>query len=484
MRKLSMHHREVCMCLYCLNIKYKLLALNYVSSQNTIDRKVDDDRQLLDILLCAREDGKTFHRYECIFGQCDSCKDIKSTLRKFYACLPNVDVTWSHWARVQCDYDGKIRRNLVTHKKSVQDLLTEFESDIIKPCQGTTFMEHTFIANWQSQQFNMLKNELPSGWVMMIMDFAKNRAVHYQDEIKSAFFGKGQITMHPTVIYYRDTTTKELKRESHVFISDDTVHDFHAVNYFFDKSIADLSKRIQLSKVIIYSDGCGSQYKSRGPLVDLSSKCFGTEHSYFGSEHGKSESDGETGMINVSVDRAIIGRKVIINNAQDMMNWCSTNLASEVPSKRIFFLVKRDEVDRTRPDTDVQTVQGVRKFHQIQSMGMKYKILARNLSCYCYSCRGNKTTPIQCTNADYVHKFKPVQIKPKRPIETVDELLNVVFPMNNLAEPVTSQIEPRHEDVRSTPIHHTDVEMVSTNESSYSELVNFDYRDLLNFLGR
>ena len=62
-RKLSMHHREVCMCPYCLNIKYKLLALNYVSSQNTIDRKVDDDRQLLDILLCAREDGKTFHRY-------------------------------------------------------------------------------------------------------------------------------------------------------------------------------------------------------------------------------------------------------------------------------------------------------------------------------------------------------------------------------------------------------------------------------------
>ena len=71
-----------------------------------------------------------------------------------------------------------------------------------------------------------------------------------------------------------------------MFISDDTVHDFHAVNYFFDKSIADLSKRIQFSKVIIYSDGCGSQYKSRGPLVDLSSKCFGTEHSYFGSEHG------------------------------------------------------------------------------------------------------------------------------------------------------------------------------------------------------
>ena len=58
----------------------------------------------------------------------------------------------------------------------------------------------------------------------MILDFAKNRTVHYQDEIKSAYFGQRQMTMHPSVVYYRSNKGK-LVRESHVFISDDIKHD-------------------------------------------------------------------------------------------------------------------------------------------------------------------------------------------------------------------------------------------------------------------
>ena len=81
--------------------------------------------------------------------------------------------------------------------------------------------------------------------------------------------------------------------------------------------------------------------KVKGLIADLSLCSVPTDHNYFGSEHGKSESDGETGVINQAVDRAIVGRQVVINNALDMVNWAKENLASNIQEgfKRKFFHV-------------------------------------------------------------------------------------------------------------------------------------------------
>jgi len=38
------------------------------------------------------------------------------------------------------------------------------------------------------------------------MDFAKNREIKYQDEIKGAFYTAGQITMHPIITFYKADT--------------------------------------------------------------------------------------------------------------------------------------------------------------------------------------------------------------------------------------------------------------------------------------
>ena len=147
-----------------------------------------------------------------------------------------------------------------------------------------------------------------------------------------------------------------MKRESHIFISDDIAHDFHAVNHFLEQSIATLKNMFVISKIVIFSDGCGAQYKSKGPLADLSRQNLHTDHSYFGSEHGKSESDGETGVVNHAIERAIVGRQVIINNAQDMVSWCEENLCQPSVNgfTRRFFLVT--VTNRNRPKTDVKTL--------------------------------------------------------------------------------------------------------------------------------
>ena len=63
-----------------------------------------------------------------------------------------------------------------------------------------------------------------------MFDFAKNRQIKYQDEIKFVFYAQKQITMHPIVTYYRGET--DVVREASIVISEDNVHDYHAENQY------------------------------------------------------------------------------------------------------------------------------------------------------------------------------------------------------------------------------------------------------------
>lgn len=73
------------------------------------------------------------------------------------------------------------------------------------------------------------------------MDFAKNREVIYQDEIKGAFYTASQITMHPIVTYYKSDTG--LVRNSSVVISEDNEHDHYAVQHFQEIVDLELEKK-------------------------------------------------------------------------------------------------------------------------------------------------------------------------------------------------------------------------------------------------
>ena len=185
---LSLSHREMCLCPYCLNVKFKVLALNRLMSSNDIDAslKVQDEKELLDIILCNR-DGKRFHRYDCVFENCSKCSDVETTIKDHFQQLlyitPSPMVTWNRWER-HAGKDNKIRRVMVTKQKSVEELIAELCDDILKPCQGVTFMQHLFVADWQSSQYQHLKSSLPSGWALLVMDCEKpTRPLPRRDQI-------------------------------------------------------------------------------------------------------------------------------------------------------------------------------------------------------------------------------------------------------------------------------------------------------------
>ena len=406
-RLLSKVHHEVCVCVYCVNIKYKLLVVNRAidttRKAGTV-KKIADEFDFINHLLCPISDSQRFHKEECVFGTCDRCGNYGGRIREMYQDIireSNAAHTWLHWEKEEVR-DGKVRRVLKTKQGSMEMLINEMAMDVEKPVQGVSFVKHLFTARWQHRQFASLKENLPANWGIMIMDFGQNRKVFYQDEIKSAYFGQRQITMHPIVMYYKRDNV--LFRDSQIYLSDDITHDYHAVEHFLTLASDHLARQIKVEREIIWSDGCQSQYKGKGTFADLSLSSETRERNYYGSEHGKGEGDGEIGVVNRAVDRAILGRKLVINSAKDMWEWCCENVASDEPfSKRTFVYVAKNEIERQRPQTEVTTLKGSRGYHQFHVVG-PYKLKVRRLSCFCSSCLiGNEP---MCNNSSYTGNFQ------------------------------------------------------------------------------
>lgn len=244
----------------------------------------------------------------------------------------------------------------------------------------------------------------------MVMDFAENRKAMFSNEVKSAHFGKSQITLHPVVMFYRGSDL-QLVRHTLMFLSDDIQHDYHAVNHFTVAAIKTATSSLAARKIYIFSDGCASQYKGRGTFADLSllSGCP-VQRLYFGSEHGKGEADGETGVFSQAMERAVRGG-LCLKNAADLFAWCNKALLKDDPHfKRSFVLVGSREIVRERPETEIRTVPGTRKMHQVERVS-NFVIKSRRFACLCLCCRENVDGI--CPNKDITGPYEIVKLRPR-----------------------------------------------------------------------
>ena len=358
----------------------------------------------MDIIRCEKGDGAVYHAPDCINGVCTKCQETSTTLKKYYESIPDSQtLTWCRWENEETGATGT-RKVLETKSGTKDDLIQEFTVDIFSPAQGTTFPKHLFTARWQLQQFNLLKDNVPDDSVVQVMDFAKNRDIVYDTEIKSAFFSSQQITLHPFVNYYNSQTGTV--HHSVIIISDDKTHGYHAVDHFHRSVQSHLKEcGVNIGKAYVWSDGCSSQYKSRRPFADLSLNENAINRNYFGSEHGKSECDAEIGIINRAVDRAISGQSVVINDARDMFEYCQqTQSMDDFLTKRTFLYVSSEKIIRDRPLTTVKTVPQTRKIHQIKNNPSEpYSLQIRSLSCFCAHCAADDVD--LCINKSHISPF-------------------------------------------------------------------------------
>lgn len=302
---------------------------------------------------------------------------------------------------------------LTTSQGPFGQLLCEMEEEL-KP-----FALHISNAEWQHQQFNKLKENLPEKWVLFVMDFAENYSCFYQDEAQSVHWNQKQVTIHPIVAYYHCPDDGEVMRESVMCISSDLKHDSHAVQHFQLTLVRELLGRgLAIEKIIHFSDGCASQYKCKTSFVDASHSeedvGIPQEKHYFGSRHGKGPCDAEIGVVKRIATLSVKRRQHSIASAEHMYSFGMQKLKLSLQpnchchSKRSFTFFDVGSIPRDRPRTEAtKTLQGTRSLHCVRGHN-PYIVSCRERSCFCQPCI---TSEGVCENEEFVGPWRMVNLK-------------------------------------------------------------------------
>ena len=269
------------------------------------------------------------------------------------------------------------------------------------------------------------------GVCIMVQDFSRNRDVFYQFEIKSSYWTRKQITMHPTVIHLFGDGKWHRIVITH--LSDITKHDAHFVHYITKDCIEYLTNHypeIKLQKVIIWSDGCASQYKGKISFFYLNQlqaifPSLEIQRNYYGSEHGKGESDAETGIFSKQIMDAVKSEKNVLSNASEMCDFLRENNQDY----RIFKHVTEDDlkdIHDTFKGVIINTLSGkcTRSLHQIKSDNRQGFLLTRKSSCFCKSCTAgtfSKCENISFTLGNFKPRILPTNIPGDESIDIDDE---------------------------------------------------------------
>ncbi|XP_064597452.1 uncharacterized protein LOC135463917 [Liolophura sinensis] len=373
-----------CLCEKCVNIEMKLKAIN-----STGERQLGNKYEATGITLCDYPKG-SLPNIKCAKRQCHQC-GTKMLKERLHAELSSkAQVMWLQWAN--CKVEDKESKTLKTRKVLQKNegevrLLAEKLIDDMED-----FSYHLFCATWQYQQYSEMKDNPQVGHVIAVLDFAENYTCHFQNECQSAHWCKTQVMIHPVVCIYRKVGNTPRTHEI-VFISDDLKHDAHIVNTISSQTLQILKDDcVSVTKMVQFTDGCGSQYKSKVPFLDLSysKEDFGVkfERHFFGSGHGKGPADGCSGVIKSAVTRAVKTGQAVVRGAEEFFSHCSQHLARDTEDfKRPFHFLQKKDIIRDRPDrTAAMTVKGTRQIHCVQPVKPK-TIRTRGLSCACLCCQ-------------------------------------------------------------------------------------------------
>ncbi|KAK6178397.1 hypothetical protein SNE40_013192 [Patella caerulea] len=311
--KLASTNLVTCQCEICVNILQRINTLRRVTVQCrmknpgvTFPNVPVTVYELNKLTLCSNQDLKCHER--C----CDLCGPNK--IMEYFSPFTSVDrpeaeVRWMKFEKCEKERkqykDDKLvitqksTKEYVNHSGSVNELLDELQHEL------ETFSLHLYNAFDQLNAFNSLIDNLQDKWLVSVQDFSENYAAKYQFEPQSAYYDKTSMTLHPTVLLYREGD--QIVREGVTFVTEDLKHDHSAV-WTFRKKVLEHINFTPLYHVG-WSDGCSAQYKSREPFLDVSfnehdfSSTY--EHCFYGSRHAKGPSDAEGAVVKNWVARKV-----------------------------------------------------------------------------------------------------------------------------------------------------------------------------------
>ena len=297
------------------------------------------------------------------------------------AKLPD-DIRISQWKRTKIEEKNKVKSvmRIVENSMSKQDFTGWFlkETD--------DFRDHVTRMRTQYGQIKVLKERLPEHHVVVHMDFAENYSCRSVEEVQSAYWNKTAVTLHPTVVYYKEQ--EQLMHKSFVFVSDEMSHSTPTVLSILDILIPHLKEMDPLLHTVHYwTDGPTSQYRNKVIFNTVANhmQVYGThaKWNYFECGHGKGPCDGLGGTTKRMADEAVNSARVSIQDANDFYEW-----AVQSSMKASFFFVSAADCSATSTRMEkkkLKPLKGTFKLHAVVGLGQS-QIAINDTSCYCTQC--------------------------------------------------------------------------------------------------
>ena len=188
---------------------------------------------------------------------------------------------------------------------------------------------HLFHFLWQAMQFDECKKQLQEGDVMLIMDFSTNYSHHKKGEIHGTFWCRRQTTFHPIITYYPCPQKCDwLMCDKIMIVSKDIKHDSLAVDTFVYKALSHLKGNgIPVKRIIMWSDNCGTQYKSCKVFNSMSKfKDIPFMCNYFCARHGKAEAEGPIGCLSMHLDAVVRSGSQEFSDTGEIVHYCDLKL--------------------------------------------------------------------------------------------------------------------------------------------------------------
>ena len=272
------------------------------------------------------------------------------------------------------------------HHCSYRDLINLYVKQI------HAMSEHTFLASWNYVQFKKCKNNLQVGDILIVNDFAQNYLCLHQNEPQGMHWEHKQVTLHPTVVYFRCKDCNNISTHEIGHVSNDLKHDTHLVKKFNEKTLKVLENRgIEICKIIIFSDQAPSQYKNKTAFKYIHNNILPVMLNFFATRHGKGPCDGCAGRIKQKVSALVKAETGVVNSPQTFYKLCKEHIEkAPVPDKPCQHFVQTFEFTQklaSHPNTGKWPgLPNTRKLHSMINASNKNVMNIHHFLCCCDPC--------------------------------------------------------------------------------------------------
>ena len=251
---------ELCLCAKCLNPH----ALYTTLRRNIKDLPESLSDYLTMMFECSKDKHVNFPKIECIEGRCkNKCKILDESEKKLDCWQKKV--SYYQFETVLESYYNKGNKNFYsrTARKDYKDQTVQIVYKLLQDGARSYLLHryHTLLDKVYWQRFQQETNA-----AIVWLDYSQNIKLTEKNQTQSAHFSGKQQTLHDTLIHHNGVNR-------YIYhLSDDTNHDSVMTTEILSSIIEKYPEIIETGKLVLRSDNCSSQYKSRfvfRSLLDL-----------------------------------------------------------------------------------------------------------------------------------------------------------------------------------------------------------------------